>query len=316
MRTYNILVTGCGGDIAQSIGKILKTYSNTGKLIGCDIHNDHAGHFIFHECFIVERVSSPHYNDSVVHLIKAHHIDIIIPSTEYELEYLLANEYSDIDNCIVIKPNDLAVQIGLDKFSTIKFLEENNLPFPKTLPLDQAAQLSFPFIVKKRRGSGSKTVYKVNDEDTFALVNKVIGNAGICQEYLDSDNEEFTCAVYRSRAGVLRTIQFRRKLTGGYSGFGIVECEDSIDKLLIKVAQALNLIGCINIQLRLQNGIPKIFEINARFSSTVLFRHLFGYEDLIWSIQDALGHELNEYNPPKKGGKFYKGFQEYVVKKD
>lgn len=313
MKRYNILVTGCGGDIAQSMGKILKDYPNTGKLIGCDIHNDHAGHFIFQECFIVERVSSPLYNNNIVALIQAHAIDLIIPSTEYELEYLLTNKFDGIGKCIVIKPNDLAVQIGLDKFSTAKFLEQNNIPYPKTVLLDSSVSPDFPCIVKSRKGSGSKTVHVVKDSETFGLITRLVKDA-ICQEYLDADNEEFTCAVFRNKKGSIRTLQFKRKLTGGYSSFGIVQKEDVIDTVLVKLASLLDLVGSINVQLRMQQGVPKIFEINARFSSTVLFRHLLGFEDLIWSIEDALGLQLKDYTEPKAGSKFYKGFQEYVVK--
>jgi carbamoyl-phosphate synthase large subunit len=56
-----------------------------------------------------------------------------------------------------------------------------------------------------------------------------------------------------------------------------------------------------------------IFEINQRFSSTVLFRHLLGFEDLIWSIEDVLGQEINNYLDDNQiGRKFYKGFSEYI----
>jgi len=313
MKSYNILVTGCGGDIAQSMGKILISYPKASKVNGCDIHNDHAGHFIFHECFVVERVSSPRYHDSIVALVNQQHIDVIIPATEYELEYLLSNDFQGIKNCIIVKPSNLAIEIGLDKYRTAKFLESNNLPFPKTFLLEEVPIPVLPCIVKSRRGSGSKTVHIVKDSDTFALVARVVKDA-VCQEYLDATDEEFTCAVYRSKSGIIRTIQFRRKLTGGYSSFGIVEKEKAIDSILEKLASLFNLVGCINVQLRMQQGVPKIFEINARFSSTVLFRHLLGFEDLIWSIEDALGFQIGSYQEPPLGSKFYKGFQEYIVK--
>ena len=78
------------------------------------------------------------------------------------------------------------------------------------------------------------------------------------------------------------------------------------------MAVKLNLVGSINVQLRITNHLPKIFEINPRFSSTVLFRHLFGFKDLEWSIKDLFGIALESYSPPKVGSKFYKGFNEYI----
>ena len=79
-----------------------------------------------------------------------------------------------------------------------------------------------------------------------------------------------------------------------------------------KLAEKLNLIGSINIQLRIRGDEPVIFEINPRFSSTVLFRYLFGFKDLEWSIQDLLDHEIGDYTKAKEGRMFYKGFKEYI----
>ena len=65
-------------------------------------------------------------------------------------------------------------------------------------------------------------------------------------------------------------------------------------------------------QLRISENSPKVFEINPRFSSTVFYRHLFGFDDLIWSIEDRLGLELSDNRQHVIGKKFYKGYQEYI----
>ena len=88
---------------------------------------------------------------------------------------------------------------------------------------------------------------------------------------------------------------------------------ESISSLLQTIALKLNLIGSINIQLKLSDRGPCVFEINPRFSSTVRFRHLMGFEDVIWSIQDKIGQELPYFSAPKVGSKFYKGFNEYIT---
>ena len=75
----------------------------------------------------------------------------------------------------------------------------------------------------------------------------------------------------------------------------------------------LKLEGSINIQLRFRVDEPIIFEINPRFSSTILFRHLLGFKDLIWSIEDANNQQISNYIKPKKGAEFFKGFNEYII---
>lgn len=314
MKPYTILVTGCGGDISQSIGKILRDHPLTRRVIGCDIQNDHAGQFIFHECFLVEKASSPDYFKSLSDLVSQQKVDIVILTTEAELHYFLIHGVS-IENCTFVMPNNLAIEIGQDKLTTAKFLEENGFPFPKTKLIEDSNPPFLPCIIKPRRGSGSKALHIVHDKETYSLLSKLLKDV-ICQEYLDAANDEFTCAVFRSKSGVIRILIFRRKLSGGYSSFGVVEKDQVIENLLLRLASRLDLRGSINVQLRLSKGVPTIFEINSRFSSTVLFRHLLGFEDLIWAIEDKLDLPLRDYVEPPVGSKFYKGFQEYVVKSE
>jgi carbamoyl-phosphate synthase large subunit len=56
-----------------------------------------------------------------------------------------------------------------------------------------------------------------------------------------------------------------------------------------------------------------IFEINPRFSSTVMFRHLLGFKDLIWSINEIAGKAIEDYIPPQFGTKFYRASQEVIL---
>ena len=74
----------------------------------------------------------------------------------------------------------------------------------------------------------------------------------------------------------------------------------------------MNLKGSINIQLRIHKEVPMVFEINPRFSSTILFRHLLGFKDLEWSINELFDQDISNYSKPKRGQRFYKGYQEYI----
>src|SRR5688572_14478286 len=91
----NILVTGCGGDIGQSIGKILKSNAICSFVLGTDLHNHHAGLFIFDKCLIVSNCNSKGYVQEIQTAIKEHHIDIIIPASEPELR-AIADKRVDI----------------------------------------------------------------------------------------------------------------------------------------------------------------------------------------------------------------------------
>ena len=58
------------------------------------------------------------------------------------------------------------------------------------------------------------------------------------------------------------------------------------------IAKGLNLRGSMNIQMRLTTQGPRVFEINPRFSSTVLMRHRIGFSDVLWALDEAEGKEL------------------------
>ncbi len=60
-KAVNILVTGCGGDIGQSIGKILSQSNYAKNLFGIDISDKNAGQFIYPNFAIGLRFTHPDY---------------------------------------------------------------------------------------------------------------------------------------------------------------------------------------------------------------------------------------------------------------
>jgi carbamoyl-phosphate synthase large subunit len=176
-------------------------------------------------------------------------------------------------------------------------------------------KFKYPFIIKGRTGAGGSEIAIIKNAIDFEYFKTKISNY-ILQEYLEGD--EYTCGIFRKKNGEVKTIAFRRQLSsnnGGYTLYGEVVQNSVIDRLLLNISEKINLNGSINVQLRLSNSnIPYVFEINPRFSSTVLFRHLIGYEDLIWAIKEYFNIETNIDIKIKFGVKFYKGYNEYIEK--
>ena len=308
----NILVTGCGGDIGQSIGKILNKSALVNELYGCDISDKNAGKFIYSNFFIGLPYKDNNYLSNLERYIEVNKIDFIIPIAEPELRY-----FSETDNlkaigrAKMITASSESLTIGFDKLATANFLKENNLPFPETVLVSEENSPKFPVILKSRTGSGSAAVYKINNLEDYNYI-KSKHTDFIVQEFLEDSQGEYTCGVFRSKKGGIRTLIFKRELTGGYSGYGEIINNKDINNLLCNLAVKINLEGSINVQLRLTEKGPVVFEINPRFSSTVLFRHMFGFKDLEWSIQDKLNIEIEPYEDANEGQKFYKGFNEFI----
>tara|TARA_R110002073_G_scaffold325056_1_gene503579 strand:+ start:13799 stop:14752 length:954 start_codon:yes stop_codon:yes gene_type:complete len=309
----NILVTGCGGDIGQSIGKILNECDFVKYLVGCDISDKNAGKFIFENFFLGLPCSDSNYLKSLEDVVENKEIDLIIPIAEPELRFLSQSQIIDkIGKAQILCANSESLEIGFDKLKTAKFLEKNKLPFPKTEQITDINEfVDYPVILKSKSGSGSSSVYIARDQTDFDYI-KLKHPDFIVQEYLTSHEGEFTCGLFRTKKGMIRSIILKRELTGGYSGYGEVIRNQEITSVLIQIAEKLNLIGSINVQLRLTSKGPVVFEINPRFSSTVLFRHKFGFNDLLWSIEDQTNQELSKYIEVESGRKFYKGFSEFI----
>lgn len=313
-KKLNILVTGCGGDIGQSLGKILLKSPFTKKLFGIDISDKNAAQFIF-PCFSLGLpISNSDFLPKLEAFIEDNSIDIIIPIAEPELRYFSKKNILDkIGKAKMITATSKALTVGFDKYKTAEFLKAEGLPFPKTyLAKDLKTLDSFPVILKSKTGSGSKNIYKINSLDEFLFHTRINIEDYIVQEFIPDKSGEFTCGLFRSSKGELRSQIFKRELHGGYTGYGEVIENDNITLLLEELALKLDLVGSINVQLRLKENSPIIFEINPRFSSTVLYRHLFGFEDLVWSIEDRLGIEISDNRKDVIGRKFYKGFEEYI----
>lgn len=310
-----ILVTRCGGDISQSIGKILKMEYKDIKLVGCDTHDKHAGHFIFDKCYVVPNVESKDYMKAVENIVNKYKPDVIIPMSEAELRFFCINQITEIAGVHLIMPNSESMRIGDDKSVTQDFLKQNDLPHAWTTKVSDGKPQEFPCVLKDIYGRGSKHIEIIQEKDHNKY--KDYGSQFIFQEYLLPDNEEYTCGLFRSKTGEIRTIIIHRVLSYGYTGYGELVKNNIISDLLKLIAEKLELVGSINVQLRLTNKKgPVVFEINPRFSSTVFFRHVLGFKDVIWTVNNFFEKPLGEYNPVEPGVKIYKGWQEYILYTD
>lgn len=312
MKKLNILVCGAGGDIGQSILKCLKEISFINRIYATDITYNTPSKFLYDKLFIVPPCTSVDYIPLLSKLIVENNIDFIIPVSDIEVRFFHDKGVRKISNKEVLLPNPMALEIGLNKYKTAIFLKKNNLPFPKTQMISEPRSLPFPLIAKDNTGSGSKQVFLVETQEDYQYV-KHKYRKFILQEYIGDNENEFTCGLFRSKSGIIRTIVFRRTLSeGGYSSFGETIQNDIVDKILRQLAESLSLIGSVNVQMRMGKHGPTTFEINPRFSSTVMFRNMLGFKDVMWCIEDRMDTEISDYENVPEGVKFYKGFSEYI----
>ena len=178
-------------------------------------------------------------------------------------------------------------------------------------------ELSFPIVLKPKSGWGQRGFNMINNINEYEFYINNITNPEnyMIQEFIDDKEGEFTNSVSVALDGdILGCICMKRELVKGNSRLITIDEYPEVEKQMIAIVKEIGSPGPINLQCRVKNGIAYVFEINPRFSSTVLFRHLFGFKDLEWTLENAIGIPLSAYNKPNIGKKFYKGFNEYIDK--
>jgi carbamoyl-phosphate synthase large subunit len=286
-----ILISGIGGDIAQGVATILREARPEIKLLGIDVHDQHGGHLFVDHFLLIPNASSFNYLSSLKKIIKEHKVDAVILMSEPELNAALP--LLELESDVKwITSGAAVVKAGLDKFKTMQALIKVGIPIPWTILVCDGHPISYPCILKNRAGSGSRAVFIVkNDEDADYLAKQYPD--AIFQELLEPNDREVTCAVYRRKDGRVSTLLMLRRLTGGFTGWAKVIKDDAATRMCETIAKGLNLQGSMNVQIRLTEEGPRVFEINPRFSSTVLMRHRLGFSDVLWAIDEAEGKLIN-----------------------
>lgn len=307
-----ILLTGAGGDIGIALARVLHEALPTVEIHGADCNEAAAGAAFVSRFHALPRADTDDYIARVEALVRREGIKLVIPLAEAELARLLLDGFlgGTIAGANVISANPAAIATGLDKLETARTLAAAGIAVPECglVGIDEPGD--FDCIVKPRRGQGSKGLLRVPRADFARLSAHRTGD--LWQRWLKDEAQEFTCGIVRFANLPTRSLSFRRVLQGGLTGRGEVVHDPRLTALCEKVAEALDLEGAINIQLRMDAGEPMIFEINPRFSSTVGFRHRLGFRDGLWAIRARAGLPPERYVPPPAGTRIERVAQEVI----
>ena len=298
-----VLVTGVGGDIGWNIIKCLKDTTYHFEIFGCDIDPYAAGRKKVRKFLKAPRAHDEEkYLEFIINAIEEYGIKYVCPSTEVEIEFFdrYRDHFKKYETEILIN-DSFVINTFLDKYETVNFLKNNGLPYPDTFLIENyKSQLNFPLLIKARKSLESKNLQLIKNSEELEYYKKRSTNA-ILQEYIGTEDEEYTVGVFSDGKNVY-SICFRRYL-GYWSLSKFVELihNDEIKQITEKIARLCQLKGSINIQIRKNTKGYVIFEINPRISSTVYFRHYFGFQDVKWWV------DLKENKPIEYKLKYRKG---------
>ena len=157
-------------------------------------------------------------------------------------------------------------------------LKESNISFIPTYIIENA---EFPLIAKPNQGRGSRQMHKIYNkvqlEGYFKLYN-LDNKSALLQKYIGGD--EYTIsAIVNNKNKLISVVPKKIILKRGITRMAISKYNEKINDVCKKIVEKLKPCGHFNVQLKVYNDIPYIFEINPRLSTTsVLTDKVFGNE--------------------------------------
>jgi carbamoyl-phosphate synthase large subunit len=263
------------------------------------------------------------YIEWLLSCIRRHRIDMIIPGIEIDMycwtEHL--SEFNTTDAVLLLNFPDL-IGACKDKWTFYLRLKEAGVRcvIPCSLERDfEALQKRFglPFLLKPRRGFGSKGIVRVEGLETYMKHCQDIGPRLMAQPIVGNDEEEYTTSAFcDGRGGYFALMTLRRKLSrDGFTDRAEVADSSGFTETIIELCRSFRPLGPTNFQFRLCPDGPKLLEINPRISSSTSIRTAFGYNESAMAVEYFL-EQRTPVQPIIRGGKAVRYTDEQIFYED
>jgi carbamoyl-phosphate synthase large subunit len=324
----NVLVTGIGNGVGQSIAKSLQISKFKIKIFVADIDKYCAGIYRFPNRILIPKVETDKSLDQIKMIIKEHKIELLLIGSEYETEFFAKNRI-EIENetSTKILVSDLdTVKLGNNKWLTAEFLNQNDIPTPRTCKvnlksdrevLELTNNFSSKSIIKPIGGTSSKDIYIIENHEDYRYYSSKFPDS-IIQLYIENSSRlnEYTSSYFRGFHGeLIGPFVLRRQIKNGTSWIAQIEESDKFKKLLDPIISKINFLGSINIQLLENDKELKVMEINTRFSGTTSIRSLFGFNEPEMAIKSLRKIPLT-YKKKFSKGTVFRYHEEIVIREN
>lgn len=282
-----VLVSGASGIVGYGVLRSLRQARQQCSLIGTSIYDDSVAPAF---CDVFEQApptNAPEYLDWLLAVLRRHRIDLLIPGIEIDMYHWVEH----VPEILATGALPLLNEPGLialckDKWDFYQRLVAAGVSCVIESSVKQdfaalAAQFGLPFLLKPRRGFGSKGIVRVTSEDVFLKHRADIGPVLMAQPIVGNDEEEFTTSAFcDGRGGYFASMTLRRKLSrDGFTDKAEVADTAEFIPTMNELCRLLRPLGPTNFQFRRCADGPKLLEINPRISSSTSIRTAFGYNE-------------------------------------
>jgi len=310
-KVSNVLVPGASAPAGINTIKSLKLANFKGKILSTDSNELSAGFYLSDYNEVIPEAENEIYMDVLLKIIDKYSIDILMPSSGYDIFPFSENKEKLIKyGAIPIISDRDVLEICRDKILTYNHLNKYfNLPFT-TEEVDKINE--FPIIGKPRFGKGSRNIVKIHDIDELNYISKKYSNM-IYQEYLPG--EEFTIDVLSDMNSkpLISVPRIRLQTRGGISTKGKIILDKDLIEESFKIVEFLKIVGPCCMQVKKdKNNIFKLVEINPRLGGGTIFTTLAGANFPKMIIDLIEGNSINI--PTVSEITILRYFEEIVIK--
>lgn len=295
MEKKTVLVTGIGGNVGQGVLRNIRSTYPEIRIVGIDIAGFSAGNHLCNATYEVPYSYDDNYIPAVQQIVDTEKVDLIIPTTDYEIYYLSLNK--DKINAMVVASDAQTAKKYLDKYLTFLHHQELNIPFATSwLPKDYDGSCE-DIILKPREGRGSRGIL-INPANP-----KDFGDDYMVQPM--HKGREITTAFYLKKDHSLHGLfTMERELSNGATFKSIVvrDFDAQLKDIILAMAKEKGLRGSLNLQSIVdENNTIIPFEVNCRISGTNSIRHNLGFQDVKYTLQEYLFNEEPDAVHTKNG---------------
>ena len=189
------------------------------------------------------------------------------------------NNLTHPKGCLTLVSSKETLNTFNNKGLFYNFLKENGLEeyFPKTIEITSSTP-EFPFIMKRLDLYGGVGIALIWDQKRYewALNNRRFkGQNYVIQEYVEGD-VEYVTQVMCKNGSVLWHVTFEGPVPkdgkvnmGPFAENKIVTIEQKVLEVFFKIFKLANYSGPANVNFKLRDGKPVIFESNPRFGGSM-----------------------------------------------
>lgn len=268
----NVLITAASRRVGLVRGfqQALHRQGLSGEVLVCDVNPASPAVHLADRAFEVPFSDDPAYFDAVRAICLRYGVGLVVPTIDDEIPRFAAvlDRFDAIGVRVAASPLDTALATT-DKWETCRRLAAAGVAAAATwLPQELPAAPRFPLFVKPRSGRGSVQAFPARDADELAFFLRYVASP-VVQEYLDGP--EYTVDLLCDFDGRPLSVVPRERVVirAGVIDRGRTVRDPKLISLALGCAEVFRFAGPVNIQCRIVDGSPKVFEINPRFSGGI-----------------------------------------------